>query len=343
MTVRKLDDGKPKPWLAEVYPQGRDGPRKRKRFATKGEALAFEKYLTDPEPWQASQSGEQLDNRRLTDLVATWHRMHGQTLAAGERVRRSLELMAIAMGDPLAREFTAQQFATYRDQRLSGQIVFPSNNRAPVVTMATVNNEHARLLAMFNELIRLDQWQGDNPIKKLRGFKETEREMAWLTHAQIDALLAACHDSRIPDLPLVVELCLSTGARWAEVQDLTASQVTPYRLTFTRTKSKKNRSVPISPELYERIPKQGGRLFAECYNAFTSALSRAGITLPKGQRSHVLRHTFASHFMMAGGNILVLQKILGHSSIMMTMRYSHLAPDHLDEAVKLNPLAYRHP
>ncbi len=36
MTVRKLDDGKPKLWLAEVYPQGRDGPRKRKRFATKG-------------------------------------------------------------------------------------------------------------------------------------------------------------------------------------------------------------------------------------------------------------------------------------------------------------------
>ncbi len=42
--------------------------------------------------------------------------------------------------------------------------------------------------------------------------------------------------------------------------------------------------------------------------------------------------------MMNGGNILVLQKILGHSTINMTMRYAHFAPDHLEDAVKLNPL-----
>lgn len=55
--------------------------------------------------------------------------------------------------------------------------------------------------------------------------------------------------------------------------------------------------------------------------------------------THVLRHTFASHFMMGGGNILALQKILGHSSLTMTMRYAHLAPDHLQAAAELNPLA----
>jgi integrase len=42
---------------------------------------------------------------------------------------------------------------------------------------------------------------------------------------------------------------------------------------------------------------------------------------------HALRHTFASHFMMAGGNILALQKLLGHATIEMTMIYAHLAPD----------------
>lgn len=61
--------------------------------------------------------------------------------------------------------------------------------------------------------------------------------------------------------------------------------------------------------------------------------------LPKGQASHALRHTFASHFIQNGGNILTLQKILGHSSLAMTMRYVHLAPEHLAEAVKLNPIA----
>jgi len=57
------------------------------------------------------------------------------------------------------------------------------------------------------------------------------------------------------------------------------------------------------------------------------------------QARHALRHTFASHFMMNGGNIITLQRILGHSSLTMTMRYAHLAPEHLQEAKNLNPLA----
>ncbi len=55
--------------------------------------------------------------------------------------------------------------------------------------------------------------------------------------------------------------------------------------------------------------------------------------------THILRHTFASHFMMAGGDILTLQRILGHGDIKMTMRYSHLSPDHLASALQLSPLA----
>jgi site-specific recombinase XerD len=47
------------------------------------------------------------------------------------------------------------------------------------------------------------------------------------------------------------------------------------------------------------------------------------------------RHTFASHFMMNGGNIIALQQILGHASIQQTMAYAHLAPDYLQNAVTL--------
>jgi len=61
--------------------------------------------------------------------------------------------------------------------------------------------------------------------------------------------------------------------------------------------------------------------------------------LPKGQAAHVLRHTFASHFMINGGNILTLQKILGHSTITQTMTYAHLAPDYLNEAMEFNPVS----
>ncbi|CAN5914199.1 hypothetical protein BH11PSE13_BH11PSE13_29540 [soil metagenome] len=42
--------------------------------------------------------------------------------------------------------------------------------------------------------------------------------------------------------------------------------------------------------------------------------------------------------MMQGGNILTLQRLLGHANVTMTMRCSHMSPDHLQEAKKLNPL-----
>jgi site-specific recombinase XerD len=87
---------------------------------------------------------------------------------------------------------------------------------------------------------------------------------------------------------------------------------------------------------------QAGKLglcLPACYSAFRKALQRAGIETPAGQLIHVLRHTFASHFMMNGGNILVLQRILGHTDIKVTMRYAHFAPDHLAEAMLLNPLS----
>lgn len=114
------------------------------------------------------------------------------------------------------------------------------------------------------------------------------------------------------------------------------------RMSYTATNGRKNRTVPISKELYESLPNdKKGRLFSDFYGAFRSALERTGIELPAGQLIHVLRHTFASHFMMNDGNILVLQRVLGHTDIKMTMRYAHFAPDHLEDAVRLNPFNHQ--
>jgi site-specific recombinase XerD len=80
------------------------------------------------------------------------------------------------------------------------------------------------------------------------------------------------------------------------------------------------------------------RLFMSCRAAFRGAYERCGFNTP-GQLSHILRHTFASHYMMGGGDILGLQRILGHASITMTMRYAHMSPDHLASALRLSLLA----
>jgi len=142
----------------------------------------------------------------------------------------------------------------------------------------------------------------------------------------------------------------ATGSRWSEAEGLRASQVRNGQIHFTGTKSGKNRSVPINDELVAELDEHWSlrygderstdiRYFLYAYSAFREGVKHAGIILPKGQSTHVLRHTFASHFMMHGGNILTLQRILGHGSLTMTMRYAHLAPEHLQEAKNLNPLA----
>lgn len=136
-------------------------------------------------------------------------------------------------------------------------------------------------------------------------------EMAWLTQEQIALLLAECKLHDHPDLEMVVRICLATGARWSEAEGLRKSQLAKYKITYTNTKGRKNRTVPISKELYDSLSgDKKGRLFSDCYGAFRSALERTGIELPAGQLTHVLRHTFASHFMMNGGNILVCKEYL---------------------------------
>ncbi|MCH5049398.1 tyrosine-type recombinase/integrase [Pectobacterium aquaticum] len=337
MPVRKLPDGR---WIADLYTvdrsSGKEGKRVRKKFATKGEALAFERYTLEQvqsSPWLADGKEE----RRLTDLVELWFSRHGITLKDGQKRRGAMLWAAECMGHPLATEFSAQLFTAYRAKRLNGQL--SRTSRIDTVTPRTVNLEQAYFLAVFNELKRLGEWTLPNPLENVRKFRTDESEMAYLTSDQIDRLLAECRNSSASDLEIIVRLCLSTGARWSEAQDLRRSQVSENKVTFVKTKGKKNRSIPIDPKLAEALPKKSGELFSNCYYAFRSAMERTGIELPDGQMTHVLRHTFASHFMMNGGNILVLQRILGHTDIKMTMRYAHFAPDHFEDAVKLNPLA----
>ena len=334
MAVRKLTTGK---WLCECYPAGRSGRRVRKQFATKGEALAFERHTmeeTESKPWL----GESVDRRTLKDVVELWFKLHGKSLTAGQHVYDKLLLMVGALGNPLATDLTSKMFAHYRDKRLTGEIYF-SEKWKKGASPVTVNLEQSYLSSVFSELSRLGEWSYPNPLENMRKFTIAEKEMAWLTHEQIVELLADCK-RQDPILALVVKICLSTGARWREAVNLTRSQVTKYRITFVRTKGKKNRSIPISKELYEEIMALDGfNFFTDCYFQFLSVMEKTSIVLPRGQLTHVLRHTFAAHFMMSGGNILALQKILGHHDIKMTMRYAHLAPDHLETALRFNPLA----
>ena len=78
------------------------------------------------------------------------------------------------------------------------------------------------------------------------------------------------------------------------------------------------------------FPGKAGKPLGDFKRAFKTALRKAGIS---DFRFHDLRHTFASHLVMNGVNIRTVQQLLGHKDIKMTMRYSHLSRDFVQEAV----------
>ncbi len=270
------------------------------------------------------------DRRKLLEILETWYLAHGKYLRDGERRYRHLKRIAESFGNPTAEKLTANDYLIYRALRIEDGI-----------SPKTCNNDLGYLSAVFNELHRTGEISYPNPFGKIRPIKIQEREMGYLDDGQIRTIFAELSEKTTnPHALLVARLSLETGARWSEAEGLTLDRLKPYRVTYDQTKSGKKRSVPISKDLYMTVKKhleKHGSFGTSTISAFRRAVDRSGVQLPQGQCAHILRHTFASHFMMNGGDILTLKRVLGHSSISMTMRYAHLSPDHLKTVVDFAP------
>nr|WP_255519603.1 tyrosine-type recombinase/integrase [Enterobacter cloacae complex sp. P1B] len=189
--------------------------------------------------------------------------------------------MVNALRNPLATDLSSKMFALYRDKRLTGEIYY-SDKWKKGASPVTINLEQSYLSGVFSELARLGEWTAPNPLENMRKFTIAEKEMVWLTHEQITEILYYCQ-RQSPLLALIVKIFLSTGARWREAVNLTCSQVTMYHITFVRTKGKKNRSIPISKDLYEEIIALNGfKFFTDCYFQFLSVMQKTSIVLPHG-------------------------------------------------------------
>jgi len=326
MAIEKLSDGR---WFVDIEPV--KGKRYRRKFKTKAEALRFETHVkashTHASPWNPLPK----DNRKLSELIDLWYTQHGLHLASPKARKSALDRFCMAIKNPVARSLTPQLFLNYRNRRsLQG------------ISAKTLNNELGYINALYGYLYRTEQITYSSPLSKVTPIKIKERELSFLSDDQCKELLQKVVESKSKSLLLIVRICLETGCRWNEAQTLMPSQIGHARITFTDTKSGKNRTVPISRKLEKDIRAYkptglNGRLFAKAIKSFYLVLDKCSFTLPAGQAAHVLRHTYASHFMMNGGDILTLQRILGHSTITLTMRYSHLSPDHLQGAVKYQP------
>lgn len=238
-------------------------------------------------------------------------------------------------GDLLLRGFTLMAVEQFQSRRLS-------EGKKP----ATVNRELATLKHMFT---KATEWEmvTEDIFKKVRRVKltpENNRRLRYLSKEECQALTNACSPHLLP----IVIMALNTGMRKEEILSLEWERHIDLIHGFILldvTKNGDRREIPINQTLREALQclirgisspyvfiDEKGNRFKDVKRSFHTACRRAGI---KNFRFHDLRHTFASHLIMAGVDITTVKELLGHKTLTMTLRYAHLAPSHKIKAVEM--------
>lgn len=197
---------------------------------------------------------------------------------------------------------------------------------------STANRFLTLLCSLFNKARAWGDFYGDNPTALVKRQREAQHRLRFLSHEEIASLYRVAHERLYP----VVASAILTGMRKGELLGLDWQNVSLERSTIylLKTKSGKARELPITPRLQEVLaslePKASGAVFdlpdITLRRYFARALKDAKIS---GFRFHDLRHTAASHWVMNGIDLYTVQRLLGHSSPVMTQRYAHLSRTHL--------------
>ena len=212
------------------------------------------------------------------------------------------------------------------------------------VTKTTVNRGLQILKKMFNIAIG-EGFTTENPIRKVKMFSERENlKERILTEDEEPRLIEACPDY----LRAVVLTALHTGMRRGEILGLEWPQVDLEKrmIKVMRTKTDRTRWVEINATLLGVLRRQRiaypaseivfpspttGKAMVGTRKAFVRACKTAGIT---GLRFHDLRHTFASRLVELGVDIITVKELLGHSTVILTQRYTHSRSEQRRRAVE---------
>lgn len=220
------------------------------------------------------------------------------------------------------------------------------DDQATQFAATTVNGNLTCLSSAFSYFVDRE-WVEINPCHGVSRIEQKDAAIyTWIrSREEITKLLLQCPKG----IREIVTLAVGTGMRldelihlqWADI-DLDRRLIAVHRGRHGTTKSGKARYIPILdtllPFLSElALKRRGAKLVFPGEDGkprskpgvrfpFKQAAKRAGLS--DALRFHDLRHTFASHWVLDGGDIFRLSKILGHSNVMITQKvYAHLAPE----------------
>ena len=222
---------------------------------------------------------------------------------------------------------------------------------------STINRHLATIKNMFTKAL---DWgyvsSAQNVIiHKVKMEKEQNVRLRFLSRDEIPVFLTACEKQE--HLLDIVQYGLNTGCRQSEILGLTWENVDLVHgfITLNITKPSERRDIPINDSLKPIVQKRKdankkknipyvfydyrtNTRFGEIKRSFHTACARAEI---KNFRFHDMRHTFASHLVMSGVDLMTVKELLGHKTLAMTLRYSHLAPNHKLSAINVLTEAYK--
>lgn len=212
---------------------------------------------------------------------------------------------------------------------------------------ATVNRELFVLSAVFREAFKRELVDV-NPVHRVRKYRVNDGVLRYLSAEEEVFLLSAAPAFLRP----IITLAIHTGCRKGELLALTWADVDKEQrlLRVQASKTGKTRYIPLNDVAMATLdgldrnvvslflfwnPETGTRWYdlkPVWYRDVAPKLAKKGIP---HLRFHDLRHTFASRLVQGGVPLNTVRELLGHGSMAMTLRYAHLAPDNLREAVRV--------
>ena len=212
------------------------------------------------------------------------------------------------------------------------------------VSVATINRELACLKTILRKAAEWGKMR--TPLPKIQLFRENNQRVRYLKEKEAQVLIEASPEP----LKSIIIIALYTGMRRGEILNLKWRDIDikERNITIWDTKNKEKRVVPMNSMVWEtflNINKSpdsdfvftrhnGQSRLTDDYisHLFQKIVKKIGF---KNFRFHDLRHTFASWLVMKGVDLKTVQELMGHKDFRMTLRYSHLSPDHKKQAVEL--------